>query len=82
MTWKLKTCFCDFSIESLAHYTFVLDALLRKGIVQPSELGASVSGSGDAVLQSVKVRTGKSGYRTILRILVERYTRGKGLTLK
>ena len=42
----------------MSHYTFVLDVFLRKGIVQPSELDASVFESGDAVLQSVKVRTG------------------------
>ena len=66
----------------MSHYTFVLDALLRKGIVQPSHLDASVFGSGDAVLQSVKVRTGTNGYKTMLRILVERCIRGKGLTLR
>ena len=58
-----------------------MDALLRKKIVQPSELGASVFGCGDAMLQSVKVRTGTTGYRTMLRILVERCIRLKEIAL-
>ena len=51
----------DFSIESWVHYTFVLDALIRKEIVQSSELGASVFESGDTVLQSIKSALGQLG---------------------
>ena len=50
-------------------------------IVQPSEFGASVFRSADDVLQSVKVSTETTGYRIILRILVERRIKGKGLIL-
>ena len=72
----------DFSIESWVHYTFVLDALIRKEIVQSSELGALVFESGDAVLQNVKVSTGTTGDTTMLKVLVQRCIRGKEITLR
>ena len=58
-----------------------MDALLRKKIVQPSKLGASVFRCGDTILQSVKVRTETTGYRIMLRILVERHIRLKEIAL-
>ena len=75
-------CSSDFSIDSWVHYTFVLDALIRKEIVQSLELGASVFEFGVAVLQSIKVSTGTTGDTTILKILVQRCITGKGLTLR